>query len=155
MVFVDIVDSIVQAMNEKREYRVVVKKNEGADEIIHVKNVRAVHGNDHEAVAREIAGADYIATSVGKNALVFILPVIAKGLLKRRELHGSRPLDIIIAENIHDGASFIRGELEKSSGDYRAILCGWWNSIGKMVPIIKQNLAKDPWVFAELQQPYS
>lgn len=154
VVFVDIVDTIVQAMNERHEYRVVIKKNEGPDEIITVKNVRAVNANDHEAVATEIAEAEYIATSVGKNALTFILPVIAQGLLKRRERHGMRPLDIIIAENIHDGAAFMKAELKKSlPGDYPIdTLVGLVEtSIGKMVPIMRrEDIEKDPlWIFAE------
>jgi len=154
VVFVDIVEAIVKAMNEKHEYRVVIKKNEGDDEIISVKNVRAVNGKDQAAVASEIAESDYIATSVGKNALTFILPVIAKGLLKRRELHGDKPLDIIIAENIHDGAAFMKAELKKSlpaSYPIDSLVGLVETSIGKMVPIMKaEDVAKDPlWVFAE------
>lgn len=154
VVFVDIAEPIVKGLNEKQEYRVIVKRNNRPDETITVTGVRAVDGRNIEEAAAEIADAAYLSTSVGKLALPHIMPVIAKGLSMRHEQQPSTPLDIIIAENIRNGASFFLEELKKHlPGDFplREYVGLVETSIGKMVPIMKdEDIRRDPlWVFAE------
>ena len=154
VVFVDVSDTLVRVLNEKKEYRLVVKRNDRDDEVIPVRNVRAVNGNDSIVVAREIADADCIATSVGKNALRFVFPNLARGIALREKIFPGRTLDIIIAENIHGGSAFFSKELSSLLGaEFRfAERVGLVEtSIGKMVPIMRaQDLETDPlWVFAE------
>ncbi len=154
VVFVDVSETLVRALNEKKEYRLVVKRNDRADEVIPVRNVRAVNGNDSAAVAREIADADCIATSVGKNALRFVFPNLARGIALRETLFPGRTLDIIIAENIHGGAAYFSAELSALLGadfPFASRVGLVETSIGKMVPIMRaQDLETDPlWVFAE------
>ena len=154
VVFVDIDENIVEGMNREGKYRVVVKKNEEPDEILTVSNVRAVNGKNAEAVAEEIADCGIVATSVGKGALPHIFPVIAKGIEKRRATRPESPLDIIIAENIRNGAEYFSKELSQQLpkdfplNEYIGLV---ETSIGKMVPIMKkEDLEQDPlWVFAE------
>lgn len=157
VVFVDINDTLLAALNQQHRYRLIVKRNDAPDETVWIDRVRAVDGRDAEQVAEEIAWADILATSVGKTALPHILPTLARGLRRRLERRGAKPIDLIIAENIHNGAAYIRDALRPLlSPDYdvSGLLGLVETSIGKMVPIMKRSdLADDPvWVFAE---PYN
>lgn len=157
VVFVDIREELVNALNKRKGYRVIIKRKDLPDETLWVKNVRAVNANNPKRVAEEIADATIIATAVGKNALPHIFPVLTRGLQRRLEKQGEEPIDIIIAENIRDGAEYFHEELKKLLPDDYDIdrLVGLVEtSIGKMVPIMKQeDVQKDPlWIFAE---PYN
>ncbi len=157
VVFIDINESLVAALNQHNTYRLVIKRNTAVDETVRIRNVRAVNGNDHDRVAEEIADAAILATSVGKPALPHIIPVLAQGLIRRRAYRGAVPIDLIIAENIHDGAAYIRQALQPllpSDYDVAGLVGLVETSIGKMVPIMKhEDLQQDPlWVFAE---PYN
>ena len=110
VVFVDINKELVNELNKKRVYRLVIKRNELPDEIILIENIRAIDSFDKEAVIREIVDADIIATAVGKHALPQIIPVIALGLRLRYKKRGKDPLDIIIAENLRNAANYLRKE---------------------------------------------
>ncbi|HUT23750.1 MAG TPA: mannitol-1-phosphate 5-dehydrogenase, partial [Sumerlaeia bacterium] len=114
VVFIDIDKTLITALNSRRAYRVIIKHGDRPDETIWVRNVRAVNARDAEAVAEEVAEASILGTSVGSRALDGILPLIAKGLELRRERHGDRPLDIIIAENLHSASEFFRDGLRES-----------------------------------------
>jgi len=91
VVFVDINKELVKELNKKRVYKLVIKRNELLDEIILIENIRAIDNFDKEAVIREIADADIIATAVGKHALPQIVPVIALGLQLRYKKRGKNP----------------------------------------------------------------
>lgn len=154
VIFVDVVDRIVELLNERHSYRLVIKRNDKPDEIINIENVRAINSKDTPAVAQAVASADYVATSVGKNALPFIFPNLAHGITLRENLFPGRPIDIIIAENIHNGAAFYRESLrpllpQDFPFSQRVGLVE--TSIGKMVPIMRaEDIEKDPlWVFSE------
>ena len=157
VVFIDVDPGLIDHLNAAGEYRVVVKEAGRRDEVITVKHVRAVDGKDAEAVYGELTDTDIIATSVGKAAVPYILPVIAEGV-KRRLESGKGGLDIIIAENIRSAAGWYRSELfpilEAGNGiDTRPeqAIGLVETSIGKMVPIMtKADRTADPLqVFAE------
>ncbi|MFP4384509.1 MAG: mannitol-1-phosphate 5-dehydrogenase [Spirochaetia bacterium] len=154
VVFVDVDTELVDELNRRNEYRVVVKKSGTADRIIPISGVRAVDGRDTEAVAEELIDADIAATSVGSGALPKVIPVIAEGFLRREKAGNTSPLDIIIAENIRSGAGlFSRILSENLPADFplnkRAGLVE--TSIGKMVPIMREEDLKQDrlWVFGE------
>ncbi|MDR1175635.1 MAG: mannitol-1-phosphate 5-dehydrogenase [Treponema sp.] len=154
VVFVDVDAKLVSLLNEKKRYTLAIKREGREDELRSVGPVRAVDGRDAAAISEELAGADIAVTSVGKNALVKILPVIAAGLKKRRQHSGERPLDIIIAENAREAPELFRTVLSKELGGGYPLdrLVGIVEtSIGKMVPIMrKEDLASDPLLlFAE------
>lgn len=157
VIFVDIVDDLVNALNAKGRYDVVIKHPDGRDEIITVENVRAIRGDDGPAVAEAVAHATLVATAVGQRGLPPALAMIARGLVQREKTQPDSPLDIIIAENLHGAAEFFRERLSHHLPkgfplDEKVGLVE--TSIGKMVPIMKkEDLEKDPlWVFAE---PYN
>ncbi|MCC6446037.1 MAG: mannitol-1-phosphate 5-dehydrogenase [Armatimonadetes bacterium] len=151
VVFVDVMDDLVNALNEKRRYRVEVR--DVRSETIWVENVRAVNGKDREAVAGELASADIAATAVGPNALPYLYPTVALGAERRLE-SGASPLDIIICENLRGAASHVREGLRAHLPgsfpleDYIGLV---ETSIGKMVPIMTEGQRKEDllWVFAE------
>ncbi len=155
VVFIDIFQPVIDELNLRRNYNVVIK-GEKSDKIINVQNVRGVFAGDTESVIAEITTADIAAVSVGLNGLKSIMPVIAKGLISRYE-HTETPLDIIIAENLRNSAEFIRKELStylpvgypltKKVGLIET-------SIGKMVPIMsKKDMEAD--ILQVFAEPYN
>jgi len=154
VIFVDVNPRIVEALNRERRYRVVIKRNALPDETILIEGVRAIDGRNTAEVAGAIAGASLLATSVGKNALPAVFPVIAEGLSARLRARAAEPLDIVIAENIRGAAAIFREELTRllpSDYPFERLVGLVETSIGKMVPIMTaEDLAIDPlWVFAE------
>jgi mannitol-1-phosphate 5-dehydrogenase len=148
VVFVDVVEDIVTALNARGRYRVMVMDTP-PDEIW-VEGVRAINGKDLDAVADALATCDIAATAVGPNALPFLYPGIARGLRQRQ----GRPLDIILAENLRNAASIVRSGLRQALPDdfpLDAAVGLVETSIGKMVPIMTETQRReDPlWVFAE------
>ena len=157
VVFVDINSNIVQEINERKEYRIIIKQNKLPDKTILIQNVRAIKAVNTAAVIHEIAEADILCTAVGKEALPDIIPIIARGLSFRVEKVGNLPIDIIIAENVRHVSGYFYQELKNLLPEEFALeqLVGLVEtSIGKMVPIIpEKEKASDPLIlFAE---PYN
>ncbi|MCL4483001.1 MAG: mannitol-1-phosphate 5-dehydrogenase [Bacteroidetes bacterium] len=152
VVFVDVDQSVIDGLNQKGSYRVVIK-GEKEEEII-VPNVQAISALEKDKVIKTVSTAGILAVSVGKNVLEKIIPVIASGLVQRNTNNPGIPLDIILAENMRSAADFVREHLKENlpPGFSLDTLVGLVEtSIGKMVPIIPQaELEKDPLaVFAE------
>jgi len=138
--------TLVDALNERGGYDVVIKKQGAADRIIRVSGVSAIDGRDALAVAHAVASADCLACSVGKAALPRILPPIAAGLLERGKAGNSDarvlPLDLILAENDREAPETVRDGLTAllPPGFPLADRLGLVEtSIGKMVPIMKKE----------------
>lgn len=155
LVFVDVDQQMVDLLNERKSYRVIIKGDTESE--ILVPNVEAISALDTTRVAESVSNAGILAVSVGKNALAKVAPVIAAGLQIRYSHQPDAPLDIILAENMLDAASFLKERLAGNLSDNYPIdkLVGLVEtSIGKMVPIMPQSeIEKDPLVvFAE---PYN
>jgi len=156
VVFVDINSRLIDDLNRQKQYKVIIK-SQGEDKILPVTRVRGIHLFEDDLVAAELADASIAALSVGQQGLPATLPLIARALILRRQIHGEWPLDIIIAENMRNADQYILDELKRLlPDDYPVItLVGLVEtSIGKMVPIMSQkDLETDPLqVFAE---PYN
>lgn len=155
IVFVDVDLRIISEINKRRSYRVVIKSDQ--DRIIEITNVLGIHTNDTDKVADAIAQCNLMATSVGKNAIKNIIPIIAKGIEKRIIIQPDYPLDIILAENSRDCRQVIKSGLitllinNFPLDSYVGLI---ETSIGKMVPIIPKEISdQDPLlVYAE---PYN
>jgi mannitol-1-phosphate 5-dehydrogenase len=155
VVFADIDQTLVDELNRRKSYPVVIKGK--TEEILMIRNVRAVSVFDEEAVKEEVERTSIMAVSVGKNALEKIIPLIGEGLKLREKLAQGRSIDIIIAENMRSASEFMRSRLtevlprnyplDKQVGLVET-------SIGKMVPIMTEiDLKEDPLIiFAE---PYN
>jgi len=155
VVFVDVFKPVIDELNKRQSYRVVVKDE--VESVITVKNVRGVFGEDEEQVIREIATARLLAVSVGLHGLKSVMHLIAKGLVERYKIPEAKPLDIIIAENLRNAAEFMHAELQKYLPEgypleERVGLIE--TSIGKMVPImLKKEMEAD--ILQVFAEPYN
>jgi mannitol-1-phosphate 5-dehydrogenase len=149
VVFVDVADALVRALNERRSYRVVIK--DVVEEEIWVEHVRAIHAGDTEAVAREIAGAAIAATAVGPAFIASVFPLLAAGLLRRRAANGGA-LDVIICENVLHGARLFRDGIKPllpADYPFDDLVGLVETSIGKMVPLMPEAERDPLLVYAE------
>jgi mannitol-1-phosphate 5-dehydrogenase len=117
--FVDVNEEIVQLLNERREYRVVIA--DSSQEEVVVKNVRAINSKLHpEQVVEAIAEADIVTTAIGPNILPLIAGLVADGLRKRLE-KSDKPLNIIACENMVGGSSLLKEKVfEQLTSDEKA-----------------------------------
>lgn len=162
VVFADINDRVVDEINRRRSYEVIIKHPDGRDEAISVEGVRAVSARDRAAVRELLAHADLAATAVGAAALPAVATLIGEGLRARAARRPGAPLDVILAENVRDAAAIVREAVagavsDATSGDEAnpaATLGLVQTSIGKMVPLVPAEVSdRDPLVvFAE---PYN
>jgi len=145
IVFVEVDQAIVAALNREGRYRVEIRDRKPGT--ILVEGVSAIDGRDRDRVAHALADADIAATAVGPSALPHIYPVIASGLLLRHK-SGAPPLDIIICENLRNAAeAFAAGLRPLLPADFPlAQSVGLIEtSIGKMVPIMPEEARRhDP-----------
>ncbi len=142
VVFVDAMPQIVEALNTRRTYTVLIKDNEHPAGIPQtVQGVRGILASEKEAVAEAVAGAELVCTAVGARVLPEIMPLIARGAQQR-----SAPLSVILCENLHNagalarewylaaGAAPARGQAEVRFVE---------TSIGKMVPIMPDAIRRE------------
>lgn len=100
--FVDVNSEIVDLINEKGEYRVVLA-DESHEELV-VKNVRAVNSAANpEQVIEAIVQADLVTAAVGPNILPHIAGLVAEGLRKR-----TKPVNVIACENMVGGSTLLK-----------------------------------------------
>ena len=136
VVFLDIMQGLIDEMNSRGQYNVRIVSNEGEVDTV-VKPVRAVNSTTEQAI-EEIVTCDIMATAVGVNILPRIAPVIAKGVVARMEKSG-KPLDIILCENQLEADILMRGWIYECLNDEQK---AWADknlglieaSIGRMVP---------------------
>ncbi|KZF25434.1 mannitol-1-phosphate 5-dehydrogenase [Xylona heveae TC161] len=96
VVFADVMESIIGALQRQSSYKVVEVGADGEHEYT-ISNYRAINSKENEAqVVEEIASADLVTCAVGPNILKFIAPVIAKGIEARTS---GAPLAVIACEN--------------------------------------------------------
>ena len=155
VVFIDNNPVIVDLLNDRQSYRIIIKGEE--EQEIRIQNVSAINSSDLNEVSESVSSAGILAVSVGKNALGKIIPAIAEGLKLRYERNPDYPLDIIIAENLRNANRFLYdGLIKMLPSDYSidSLVGLIETSIGKMVPVMTPSeLDKDPlMIFAE---PYN
>ncbi|MDC7226743.1 MAG: mannitol-1-phosphate 5-dehydrogenase [Spirochaetales bacterium] len=143
VIFVDANSELVDRLNNRGSYTILIKRNNRGDETVTVSGISALHSSQSGEIIEELCSCSLCATSVGQNALRFVVPQIAEAV-KTRAASGQPPLDVIIAENIRNGADFFRGIfIEKGLDGSEAGLVE--TSIGKMVPtMLREDLAVDP-----------
>lgn len=94
--FADVVASLIDQINERKEYTVRVTDTNSYD--IRISNIKGVLSGSDVAVA-EVVDADIITTAVGIRILKFVAPTIAKGLKARMDAGVEKPLNIMCCEN--------------------------------------------------------
>lgn len=114
VVFVDVMDSIIEALQKAPSYEVTEIGPDG-EKTFHIDNYRAINSkHEMEKVIQEIATADVVTCAVGPNILKFIAEPIAKGIEARKE---SKPLAVIACENAIGATDTLRGFIEQRMSD--------------------------------------
>ena len=148
VVFVDVDAELVDRLNAAREYPLCLLSDVGEKEI-RIRNVRAVDGRKVGEVAAEVTDADLLGTSVGAGALKFVAPTLAAGLRLRWQRGVSRPVDVLLCENLMDADHYLRGLLlaEFPTDDEKALFAERVGlvetSIGRMVPVPSAETRRD------------
>lgn len=133
--FIDVSPVIIDRMNTDKEYPLHIVGEE--EQVITIKNVCAVSGNDKDAAVAAIAEADIAATCVGANAIKFIIPNLSAGI-KARVAAGKKPLNLLICENLMDADAYIHSLLEPVLTAEEIDQIGLVEtSVGRMVPVPK------------------
>lgn len=109
--FVDVNEGIINEINEKQQYNVVLAAEES--ETLTVKNVSGINSiTDPGKVIEAIGKADLITTAVGPNILAIIAKLIAEGLQKRIKTN-DKALNIIACENMVGGSALLKEHIYK------------------------------------------
>ncbi len=137
IVFVDVVDSIVEEINRLGKYTISIVGKDAQS--VEIDDIHAVNGRQGTLVSEEIADADLICTAVGANILPRLASAIAQGLVLRYDNDGG-DLNILLCENLHDAAACLReavsanlpedrrDEILESTGFVQAV-------VSRMVPV--------------------
>ncbi|KAI4198428.1 MAG: hypothetical protein LQ350_005288 [Teloschistes chrysophthalmus] len=111
VVFVDVVDTLIEQLQKTKEYTVTEIGGEG-EKVNKITNYRAINSKHNEAEAvDEIATADLVTCAVGPNILKFIAPVIGKAIDQRT---ASKPLAVIACENAIGATDTLAGFIKES-----------------------------------------
>jgi len=105
VVFMDIIEELVNQINIAGEYQVIVLGEENHPQI--VSGVRAVSSVSKDA-SFEFVDADIIATACGPNIIQKIAPLVADGIRRRITYGGTAPLNVIACENMANGTDRLR-----------------------------------------------
>jgi len=111
VVFADVVEELIDALNATPSYRVRKVGLESGEEV--VDNYRAVNSrHDELAAVAEIAAADIVTTAVGPTVLKFVAPPIAAGL--RQRAGGAAPLAVMACENAINATDVLAGHIRSA-----------------------------------------
>ncbi|KAH1916273.1 hypothetical protein KXW12_004573 [Aspergillus fumigatus] len=112
VVFIDVVDKIIDALKSTPSYEVTEVSEEG-EKTKTITNYRAINSKTNEEdVVKEIGTADVVTCAVGPNVLKFIAPVIAKGIDART---ASKPVAVMACENAIGATDTLRGFIEQNT----------------------------------------
>lgn len=116
VVFIDVMDNIISALQSTKSYQVTEVSEEG-ETTKTITNYRAINSKTHEDdVVQEISTADIVTCAVGPNILKFIAPVIAKGIDIRST---PKPLAVIACENMIGGTDALHGYIKDNTDPAR------------------------------------
>ncbi len=97
VIFIDINEQILEAINKDGKYKIFVKDVECYEE--EINNILALNSLD-ENIIEKIYKANIITTAIGPTVLVKIAPIIAKTIKYRKENNIEEELVIIACENM-------------------------------------------------------
>ncbi|MGD6969276.1 mannitol-1-phosphate 5-dehydrogenase [Rossellomorea vietnamensis] len=140
--FVDIADSVINKLNEEKQYNVVLATEEKETALI--ENVSGLNNlSQEDEVIDHIVNATYLTTAIGPNILPRIAPLIARGLSKRVSSTDNK-LYVIACENQIGATDILKQHvLDNLDEDTKAKLEGrvyFFNSaVDRIVPIQDQD----------------
>lgn len=136
--FLDVEPALVTALARDGEYPHVTL-GEGDSRRRMVAPVTALDVRETDQAIEALVAADLAATCVGGRMLPAVADTLAPALSARIE-RGRPPLNLLLAENLHDCAAVMRGLLAQRlpglSGDVLAANLGLLETaIGRMIPV--------------------
>jgi mannitol-1-phosphate 5-dehydrogenase len=112
IVFVDVNDTVIAALQERSRYEIELAGKEKTRQ--EVSGVTGINSKTHpEEVVAAIAQADMVTTAIGPKILLFIAELVAGGLRARRQNKNTRSLDVIACENMIGASAFLQTETAK------------------------------------------
>jgi mannitol-1-phosphate 5-dehydrogenase len=110
VVFVDVMDSIIEQLQQTKSYT-VTEVGEDGERTFTIDHYRAINSkHELEKVIDEIATADVVTCAVGPNILKFVAEPVAKAIEKRTLDY---PLAVIACENAINATTTWKGFIEK------------------------------------------
>ncbi|WP_170006261.1 mannitol-1-phosphate 5-dehydrogenase [Bacillus fonticola] len=108
VIFVDINEQTIDALNERSFYRVFLASPD--EESFEVNHVRGLHsGKEPGKVVEAIEDAELITTAVGPHVLPVVAKTLAEGL-KARLAKSKKPLEVIACENLIGASKKLQAE---------------------------------------------
>ncbi len=120
VVFADVADALIDALQATPSYRVLAVGSESSTE--QVDNYRAINSRSQEAaLVAEIANAEIVTTAVGPTVLKFVAPTIAAALRARSA--DRPPLAVMACENAINATDVLAGHIRAhcSEGEWPAL----------------------------------
>ncbi|KAF1960560.1 mannitol-1-phosphate 5-dehydrogenase [Byssothecium circinans] len=109
VVFVDVMDSIIEALQKTPSYTVTEIGNDG-ERTFTIDHYRALNSKyEMDKVVHEIATADVVTCAVGPNILKFVAEPVAKAIEARKS---DKPLAVIACENAINATTTWKGFIE-------------------------------------------
>lgn len=135
--FLDVSTELVAVLNSAGSYPHVTVGAAGPVRTV-IAPVTALDVRDVAAATEALVAADLAATSVGARALPAVADLLAPAVARRIE-RGRPPLNLLLAENVHDCAAVMRGLVAERlpglpDGVLAANLGLVETSIGRMIP---------------------
>ncbi len=154
-IFVDMLDWLIDELNKDKQYPVWIVGKE--TEKILVRNVSGIKITEVNRIIDEAKNINLMSFSVGVNNIKGIIPVLAK-IIENKAEQNPVPLNIIIGENIKDGAKIIRDmlkeKLSRNANDYLNKNVGLVETVlSRMIPYVPDDLRKQ-YPLIVLVEPY-
>lgn len=136
--FVDVNETIIDALNTRGQYEIELAEDAG--ERIQIKHVSGLNNaKEPDAVIEAIKNANIVTTAIGPNILPYIAELIAKGIQARQAAKIIAPLDFIACENMIGGSAFLKSKvsdyLTEENEAYVAAYIGFPNAaVDRIVP---------------------
>ncbi|MDE0170577.1 MAG: mannitol-1-phosphate 5-dehydrogenase [bacterium] len=111
VVFVDVAPALVELLNRRRSYRVIVVGDAGRSSEL-IEGVSGVDGTDTERATAATASAELVCTAVGAGILGRVAPTIAAAL--RRS--DSRVRNVLACENADPNTALLKQHVETRMG---------------------------------------
>ncbi|CAI6337580.1 unnamed protein product [Periconia digitata] len=109
VVFVDVMDSIIESLQNTPSYTVTEIGNDG-ERTFTIDHYRAINSkHEMDKVIHEIATADVVTCAVGPNILKFVAEPVAKAIEART---ADKPLAVIACENAINATTTWKGFIE-------------------------------------------
>lgn len=142
VIFIDVNQPLLDELERDGSYTHITV-DRGMRDSKTIAPVNAIHSENVQAVDRALSHAEIAATCVGSRALPLVCRTIARAV-RLRANRGRPPLNLLLAENLHDAPRRVREWLKAADPtltdafiDQHLALIS--TSIGRMIPVVDQS----------------